>query len=89
MGQSLSLSTLSDGQCAPALLALDHLLSDQKTAFAKTSQLLRQLACSRSQTITMVLPALLFAILANLLWGTVSCYVYVIALAMQLIRALV
>jgi type II secretory pathway component PulF len=84
IGESLARSLLSDGLCGPALLALDY-PNQARPNFANAAQILWRLSEMRLNTLSSILPFLIFVFIVNVVVGTLSTY---LGLLVNLIRLL-
>lgn len=84
IGETLARSLLSDGLCGPALLSLDY-PNQARPNFANAAQILWRLSEMRLNTLSSILPFLIFVFIVNVVVGTLSTY---LGLLVNLIRLL-
>lgn len=86
-GAALSQSMLSDGLCAPLLLSIDH-ESNLAVGCERVAKALRRITDTRCKFLTMMLPVFVIITVGTMIWGTLSGYVAIMIMMIQMITSL-
>ena len=87
LGAALSSTMLSDGLCQPALLLLDSTDSRFADACDKVANLIGEMTRRRLQLLTTLMPIFVLLLVGSVLWSTLSMYLHILMLTMQVISA--
>lgn len=88
LGTAISQSLLSDSLCTPVLLTLDR-TRELSAACQRVSDTIKTMAEARLRLVSGIIPLLVLATIATIVWGTLGGYVSILMLMVRMMTSMI